>query len=255
LQTQLITLTSDFGTNDGSVMLLKSSISKQLSDVVFTDFSHHIKAFQISHAAYLVSNLYNQFDEGTIHCIFVNVLARKSYELKAAKFKEHYFIGIDNGIFSYLFKNENVEVVSFGKIHESQFFFKHIANSIASLIDLKKTWNNAPKTDYLKLLEQPFKITDESITGWIWMVDDFGNLITNIHRNQIEHIIENKSISISYGYKTLLTTIEANLFDAKPFDPVAYYNQFGYLEIAIRNHNISKLFNLNEGGTIKITYQ
>ncbi|MEN9523856.1 MAG: hypothetical protein RL065_2233, partial [Bacteroidota bacterium] len=255
LQTQLITLTSDFGTNDGSIMLLKSSLSKQLSDIAFTDFSHQIKPFQIAQAGYLVSNLFHQFNEGTIHCVLVNVLDQKTYELKAAKYKEHYFIGVDNGIFSYLFNYENVEMVSFGKLHEAQFFYKHVSNSIASIIESKKNWDTIQKVNYRVLLEHPVHITDESITGCIWLIDDFGNLITNFHRNQIEHIIENKSISISYGYKSLLTKIEANLFDANEYEPVAYYNQFGYLEIAIRNHNISKLFNLNEGGIIKINYQ
>ncbi|MFM2225868.1 MAG: hypothetical protein RJA07_2070 [Bacteroidota bacterium] len=256
MQTQLITLTSDFGTNDGSVMLMKLAISRVLPNVAYTDFSHSIKPFQISHAAYLVDNLYQQFEEGAIHLLMVNVFANRLDELKAVRYKNHLFVAIDNGIFSYLFKDEKVEIVSFGKLHESQFFYQHIAKSIAELIEIKNTkWANSDSNDYKKLLPHPFKITENSITGWIWFIDDFGNLISNIHRNKIEHLIANKKISINYGYKEQLTKIETHLFNVKPYEPVAYFNQFGYLEIGIRNYNISKIFNLKEGDTIKIIFE
>jgi S-adenosylmethionine hydrolase len=164
----------------------------------------------------------------------VNVFANKDFELKAVRYKNHFFVGVDNGIFSYLLKNENAEVITFGNIHEAQFFYQHIAKSITQLTETKNTWNDIPKTDYYKIASTLFEIKEDSIIGRIWMVDEFGNLITNIHRNQIEHIIAGKKINISYGYKALLQSIEANLFDAKGFEPVAYYNQFGYLEIAIK---------------------
>jgi S-adenosylmethionine hydrolase len=256
LQTQLITLTSDFGTNDGSVMLLKLAILKALPNAVFTDFSHSIKPFQISHASYLVDNLFQQFDDGTIHLILVNVYAAIENELKAVRYKNHLFIAFDNGIFSSLFKDEKIEIISLGPIHESHFFYQHMAKAIVDVsTKTNEIWKSNVSNDYKKLLRNKFKITENTITGSVWLVDDFGNLITNIHRNVIEPILTSKKMAINYGYKAELNTISPFIFSAPTYEPVAYFNQFGYLEIAIRNYNLNRLFNINEGDIVTITYE
>ncbi len=109
MQTHLITLTTDFGTTDGSINLLKLQIQKALPTAAFNDLSHQVKPLHIAHAAYLASNLYPHFAAGTLHLILANGLHEKNCELLFAKFKEHYFLSLNNGIFSFKFENENVQ--------------------------------------------------------------------------------------------------------------------------------------------------
>jgi S-adenosyl-L-methionine hydrolase (adenosine-forming) len=255
LQTQLITLTSDFGTNDGSIMMLKLAISKTLPLAAFTDFSHTIKPYNVAHAAYLVANLYPQFDEGSIHLILVNLFATNDNNLLAVKLKGQIFIGVDNGLFDYLINDEFAEIISIGKFHSSHFFYQHIAKCINEISANKNIWLDAKNNTYHRLnTRKEYEVVEQTISGSVWIVNDFGNLITNIHRSKIEHILEGKKIKINFGYKDQIEIISQFINEVSTSNMVAFYNQFGYLEIAIRGYNLSKLFNIKEESIIKITY-
>jgi S-adenosylmethionine hydrolase len=255
LQTQLITLTSDFGTNDGSIMMLKLAITKTLPNAVFTDFSHSVKTFNIAHAAYLVANLYPQFEEGNMHLVLVNLFSTTNNNLLAVKLKGQIFIGVDNGFFDYLLDDEQAEIVSFGKFHSAHFFYHHIAKCISELCTNKAIWAESKINDYHQLNTRiKCTIEPQTISGSVWMVNDFGNLITNIHRNKIEPIIEGKKMSINFGYREQIKVIHQFINDVEISGIVAFFNQFGYLEIAIRGYNLSRLFNIKEESIVKISY-
>ncbi len=253
MQTQLITFTTDFGLTDGSVTLLKLNISNALPQVAFNDISHDIKPLQISHAAYLIENLYPHFPTGSLHLILVNSHHHKDSELIFAKYNGHYFLSPNNGIFNLLFQNKNPEYQIVGNLHDDKNFNLTIAEAIKKF-STSSDFNQLGKT-YLPeqvIFRDSIKKDDNSISGSIWLVDSFGNLITNMHQTVISEFIADKKIEIHFGYKSPLTSIQSHVFDVGTHEPVAYFNQFGYLEIAIRNYNISRIFNLKEGEQIRL---
>ncbi len=253
LQTQLITFTTDFGLTDGSVTLLKLHIAKHLPNIAFNDISHDIKALQISHAAYLIENLYPHFPAASLHVILVNSHHHKNSELIFAKCNEHYFLSPNNGIFNLLFQNKNTEYRKANTLHKNNQFNANIAEAIRLFFDAHE-FNQLGEVYQIEQLNFRDKIKKDAsgIKGTIWLIDSFGNLITNIHRNDLIEMIGDKKIEIHYGYKEPLTAIHSHVYDVDTHEPVAYFNQFNYLEIAIRNYNISRIFNLKEGDSVKI---
>ena len=90
----IITLTTDLGTKDHYVSSIKASILRQLEHANIVDISHHIPAFNIIHAAFVIKNVYNEFPQGSIHIIGVNAETDEHTKHLAVFADGHYFIGI-----------------------------------------------------------------------------------------------------------------------------------------------------------------
>ena len=104
----IITLTTDLGTVDHYVSAVKATIIRQLENVNIIDISHDIPTFNIIHAAFVLKNVYQDFPSGTIHIIGVNTETDKDCSHLIVYANEHYFIGSDNGIFSLILENLDV---------------------------------------------------------------------------------------------------------------------------------------------------
>src|SRR5437870_3047431 len=95
----IITLTTDLGLKDHYVAMLKGKILTSFPAANLVDISHDIQAFNIQQAAFILRNSYAYFPVNTIH--LVNVMAdRKQLRCVLIKYKNHYFAGVDNGLFS-----------------------------------------------------------------------------------------------------------------------------------------------------------
>ena len=67
-----ITLTTDFGTRQGSDTVLHGAIYGIAPDAVITDLSHEIKPQDIREANFVVNNSVFFFPPGTVHVIVVD---------------------------------------------------------------------------------------------------------------------------------------------------------------------------------------
>ena len=82
---KIITLTTDWGTKDHHVGALKGLLYNVFPDVLVVDISHEVPRFSIQQAAYLFSNVYRRFPEGTVHIVAVQNSAGLKSELLAIK--------------------------------------------------------------------------------------------------------------------------------------------------------------------------
>ena len=111
-----ITLTTDFGYKDFSVAITKANIYNNINDVIIVDISHQISPFNTPQAAYILKNSYNSFPEGTIHIIGVESELTPENSHLAMRFNNHYFVGANNGIFSFL-AIKSFKAISIPAIH------------------------------------------------------------------------------------------------------------------------------------------
>src|SRR5690606_22680296 len=107
----IITLTTDLGNSDFYVGMIKGSILSQCPEAVIVDISHEIPVHNIAKAAYTVKHIYDYFPKGSIHIIGISPEASVECAHLAVKFKDHYFIGADNGMFSLIFEEEKAESI------------------------------------------------------------------------------------------------------------------------------------------------
>ncbi|MDY6835119.1 MAG: SAM-dependent chlorinase/fluorinase [Chloroflexota bacterium] len=94
----IISLTTDFGTDDIYVAAMKGIILTINPQVSIVDICHSIKPQNTTQAAFLINSVYKYFPAGTIHVIVVDPGVGSKRRALLVKSPTHSFIAPDNGI-------------------------------------------------------------------------------------------------------------------------------------------------------------
>src|ERR1700709_1949373 len=124
----IITLTTDLGDKDIYQAALKGSILKLLPSVNIVDITNSVAAYNIQQAAFILKNSFHYFPDATVHLIGIDTVFSTSTKYLAIKYKGHYFVGADNGIFSLMFNTEPDEVVEITKLQGLKFLHFPLAD-------------------------------------------------------------------------------------------------------------------------------
>ncbi len=252
---QPITLTTDFGTADGYVGVLKGVILGIAPDCQVIDLSHEIKPWDKAAAAWLIANSYGTFRPGTVHLVVVDPgvgSARRSLLLQA---REGSFIGPDNGTFSRLL--ESIEDATAYELTATKYWRQNVSNTfhardifapvaayLASGVPPELLGRQIDLDSLVKLPEPKLVFAADSIEGEIVYVDRFGNLITNIPADKIP---KNAELSVA-GRRC--GTLEESYSAARVGQPVALIASHGFLEIGINQGSASNFFESAIGTTV-----
>jgi len=264
---KIITLTTDMGLKDYYVAAVKGAIISQLEDVKIVDISHQIAPFDIAQASFVVRNCFNEFPKGTIHIIGVNPFVNEETKHVLIEYKDHYFIGADNGIFSLLFTRQPEKIFElniFEETYNQSFPTKNVFVKAACHIARGGTPEVIGKQIETLQKKQLFRATAESnvIKGTVIYIDSYGNIITNISRKLFYEIKQDRAFKIYLtraGYT--ITKIRKNYNEVPDGEKVALFSSSGYLEIAINRGvegsggGANKLFGLKITDTITIEFE
>ena len=97
----IITLTTDFGPG-AYVGAMKGAILTMHPKTTIIDLSHGVRPFAVLQGAFLLDSAWRSFPVGSVHVAVVDPgvgTDRKAIALKAA---DHFFVGPDNGLFTFL---------------------------------------------------------------------------------------------------------------------------------------------------------
>ncbi|HEY0769730.1 MAG TPA: SAM-dependent chlorinase/fluorinase, partial [Sphingobacteriaceae bacterium] len=83
----IITLTTDLGYKDFYQAALKGSILSQLPNATIIDISHHISAFNIQQAAFVLKNSFHYFPKQTVHLIGIDSVYNENTRYLALKYQ------------------------------------------------------------------------------------------------------------------------------------------------------------------------
>ncbi|MEO9892379.1 SAM-dependent chlorinase/fluorinase [Aurantibacter sp.] len=250
----IITLTTDFGLKDHFVGAIKGAIYKELPDVTIVDISHNIGPFNIQECAYILQNSYKHFPEGTVHIIGVDAEPTPETKHIAVLMDGHYFICADNGIIGLLNSETPPTKIVEIAIHNadssafptSEVFIRvacHIARG-GTLEVVGKPYNNLHE---VRDLAPSVSDGGNKISGVVLYIDNYGNVVTNIHKNFFEAYRKGRDFEIQARTKVLRKIhrkysdiIDYNLDKSKrkgPGELLAIYNSANYIEIAIYKSN------------------
>ena len=98
----IITLTTDLGMKDHYVSAIKGTILSRIPQATIIDISHQIPTYNIQDAAYIIKNAYPNFPKSSIHIIGIKAEQTNQSSHVIVRSDGHFFIGADNGIFSFL---------------------------------------------------------------------------------------------------------------------------------------------------------
>jgi len=256
----IITLTTDWNSEDFYVGLFKGKILSRRIDAKIIDITHKVSTFNTSHAAFIIRNSFIHFPPGTIHVLFVNSEPSETNPFLVVKAHQHYFIGTDNGIFDLILNEKPDIIVKINKkITELNSFsaFDVFADAACDLIEGKEIVTlGEPVESYNRRTPIRATIEDNVINGRVIYIDSYMNAITNITRELFDRVGRNRSFEIyvqSRHYK--ITGINRFYHESPVGELLAIFNSAGLLEIAINSGNAAGLLNLDNNSTIRVEFK
>lgn len=254
----IITLTTDFGIKDHFVGALKGSIYKELADVKIVDISHNVGPFNIQECAYILSNAYKSFPDGTIHIVGVDAEPTRENQHVAVFLDGHYFITANNGVIGLLTSEINpekvVEINIPNPVHGSfpvMDVFVQVACHIArggTLEVVGKPFNGLKE---LRNFLPTVSDNDKRIMGSVIYIDNYGNVVTNIKKKFFEANRKGRDYELS-ARTTKIKQIHNKYSDIINFDLernkrkgagdiLALFNSSDYIELAIYKSDLNSV--------------
>jgi S-adenosyl-L-methionine hydrolase (adenosine-forming) len=185
----MITLLTDFGLADHYVAAMKGVILSICPGVQIVDISHEITAFSIAEGAYTLSQAWKCFPAGTIHVAVVDPGVGSSRLPILAEAGGHFFIGPDNGIFTFVLKEvakstvRHITAIQYFRHPVSDTFhgrdiFAPVAAHLESGVSCSTFGAIIQRAVHLESAK-PEQLSHNLWRGNVLKIDRFGNIITN----------------------------------------------------------------------------
>jgi len=255
---RIITLTSDWGLRDHYTASVKGAIIRQIPDASIIDITHNIAAFDIISASFVVKNSFADFPENTVHILSVITEASIDTPHIVAYYKNHYFIGTDNGIFSLIFDEVPEKIIEIDIIQDSDFFtfptrdiFVKVAAHIFEKNEIDSLGNVRSKLTEKKYIAPV--LVNNVIKGNVLYIDRYENIITNITHTLFKKCTAGKKYSINFRSSNYeINKISQSYNDVDPGEKLALFSTTGFLEIAINQGKAASLLGLFPGDSINV---
>ncbi|MGC2527474.1 MAG: SAM-dependent chlorinase/fluorinase [Candidatus Acidiferrum sp.] len=256
----IITLTTDFGTDDHLVGTLKGVILKINPEVTLVDITHHVTPFDLLDGALSIGAAYSYFPPKTIHMVIVDPGVGTERRPLLVSAQNQYFIAPDNGVLSVIYEREqnNMVVRHANAEHyylqpvSKTFHGRDIFAPVAAW--LSKGWQTPSMgdeiTDYKRFALPKPKSVDGGAKGVVLRIDPFGNLVTNFRAEDLPSEAQNGSgLKLQVGTHAVNRLVET-FAHGKTGEPIAYIGSSGYLEIALNKGNASKTLSVGRGAAV-----
>jgi S-adenosylmethionine hydrolase len=262
LANPIITLTTDYGTNDHLVAVLKGVILRVNPDVNIVDITHAVNPFDLLDGALAIGSSYPYFPPRTIHVVIVDPGVGTERRPLLVSGQNQYFIAPDNGVLSAVFEKEPNFVV---RHLTSEHYFLHPVSRTFHGRDifapvagwLSKNW--APSSmgeeisDFKRFALPRPKEADGVLKGVVMKVDSFGNLITNFRADDLPpDALQSGAVNLQVGTHAVGRLVPTFAV-GNAGEPVAYIGSGGYLEVGVNKGSASKALGIGRGAAVLLT--
>lgn len=259
----VITLTTDFGVNDPFVGVMKGAILSINPMANVIDLSHGIASHNIREAAFTIGMNYKFFPERTCHVVVVDPGVGSRRRPLLVVTERQYFIGPDNGVFSYIYKKEarTLQVLHitadhyFLKSKSSTFQGRDVFAPVAAWLSGGKNIQNFGEviTDY-RAVDLPIPTLEKSvIKGEIIHVDKFGNATTNISQTEVDTLTgQNPEALLTVLLSGKEVPMKMYYGEALDKELHSVINSSEYVEFFVNRGSAAALFNIAIGNPVEI---
>lgn len=246
---RIITFLSDFGSDDWFVAAVKGEILKRAGDIQIIDIAHNVPRFDIRGAAFLLSAVYRNFPEGTVHLAVVDPGVGGDRKPIIVDAQGYLFVGPDNGIFSYIERAgaKVYEIDVKGGVSHTFHARDIFGPAAACLASGEKPDRLGKKCRDLMRFEVRKPIKNAGyVQGEIAYIDHFGNCITNIANDVSIAVVEVAGSVIDVG---------KSYGEAGPEGLVCVKGSIGYYEIASNQGSARELLNACVGMSTRASFR
>jgi S-adenosyl-L-methionine hydrolase (adenosine-forming) len=259
LSNPIITLTTDYGTGDHLVGVLKGVILKVNPDVTIVDITHEVTPFDLLDGALTIASAYPHFPPRTIHVVVVDPGVGTERRPLLVSGQNQYFIAPDNGVLSGVFEKEQ------------NFLVRHLTSEHYFQQPVSKTFHGrdvfAPVAAWLSKHWQPGSMGEEisdfkrfglpkpkegdgGMKGVVLKVDSFGNLMTNFRVEDLPaEAVEKNEVKLQVGPHAI-SRLVPTFASGNAGEAVAFIGSSGYVEIAVNKGNAAKTLGVGRGAPV-----
>jgi S-adenosylmethionine hydrolase len=259
----IITLTTDFGTNDHFVGTMKGVILNIVPEAAIVDISHAVQAFDVLDGALTISQAYSYFPPGTVHVVVVDPGVGTARRPIIASSDGFHFVAPDNGVLSLVYARE--ERIHVRHITSDHYFLQPVSNTfhgrdvfapvaayLAKQVDSHKFGDEIE--DFVKFsAPKPKAVNENQLRGVVLKVDRFGNLITNITPQDSPTLFADPpgAFKIAVG-KREITDIRKTYSEGAPGEVFGILGSMGFLEIAANRGAAAQVLGVGKGTEVNI---
>src|SRR6204780_377128 len=257
----IITLTTDCGTNDHLVGVLKGVILNINPEVNIVDITHSVLAHDVLDAALTISQAAKYCPAKTIHVVVVDPGVGTARRPILVAGDTHYFVAPDNGVLSAIYdQSESLYVWNITSEHyfrqpvSNTFHGRDIFAPVAAW--LSKSWQTASfgeeMTDFVRFAIPKPKTSGNTVKGIVLRTDNFGNLITNLTTEIVPALIApDAKFTIRVG-NAAVTKIVPTFSQGTAGEPFAIIGSSGYVEICVNKGSAARTVGAGRGAEVTV---
>ena len=259
----MITLLSDFGTQDAYVAVMKGVIATIAPDIKTCDLTHEIPPQNILAARFNLTMAYPYFPVDTVHLVVVDPGVGSARLGVAVQFSKGFFVGPDNGLFGGILPA--AALVAAVSLTNSQYWqapqvsqtfhgrdiFAPVAAHLANGVAIEALGDRIDPATLIQPNIAPvtqLRQSPAAYAGSLQYTDRFGNLISNIPAERVPDAPW--QIKIEGGYIQKPIPGRATYSDVPAGALVSLVGSHGWVEIACNGGSAAQMLAASPGLSI-----
>lgn len=262
----LITLLTDFGTQDEYVGVMKGVIAGINPDVRIVDISHSIAPQDVVHGAYVLAAACPFFPAGTVHVAVVDPGVGGARRILAIECGGQRFVAPDNGLVERVLIRQSVTAAV--SVENSLYFLKPVSRTfhgrdifapvsahLAAGLPLAELGPAVDRDSIVSGVVPRCRFsTPVCLEGVVVAADRFGNLMTNIDATTIDRLAQRatgKKLIVDVADKPIGGIVAS--YDCVPrHTPLAVIGSRGLLEISVNSGDAGKALSAGKHDTVRV---
>lgn len=257
----IITLTTDFGLEDGFVGTMKGVILTICPSAQLVDLTHSIPPQNIFAGALALWRAFPYFPAATVHLAVVDPGVGTRRRPIAVRLGEQYLVGPDNGLFTPLYEEAEAKGWPLEIVHltNQRYFLPQVSRTfhgrdIFSPVAAHLA-QGVPLAEFGPFVSDPVRLPlpkpERQPWGWrarIIGIDHFGNLATNVSRTMLG---SSQEILVRLG-RFEIRGLSATYGERAPGELIALMDSEDRLEIAVVNGSAAQFTGAQVGDEVEV---
>ncbi len=256
----IVTLTTDFGVSDHYVACMKGVILQAAPATYLIDVTHQIERHDVVHAAVVLRQVFEYYPRGTIHVVVVDPGVGTTRRLLALQYSGQTILSPDNGIVSLV--HRDMQLMEIRGVENQELFRRHVSSTfhgrdvlapVAGFLASGGAISSVgPPVAQLEILNlpKPVMLSDGGIEGQILYKDTFGNLISNIGRDDLKNCLLRRPQAEVYAGALRIGPVRRTYADVGPGEILALISSSGSLEIAMNQDSAAVRLRVGPGSAV-----
>jgi S-adenosylmethionine hydrolase len=259
-----ITLSTDFGTRQGSQAVLHGVIAQICPEAVVTDHTHEVAPFDVLQGGFLLATNAFWFPAGTVHMIVVDPGVGTERRPIAAEVGSHLFVGPDNGVLSWVFARAEREGWGIHAVHltEPRFWLGAVSSTFHGRDVFAPVAAHlacgVPLEDMGPSIDDPVRLPvpaahreDDAVVGEVIYIDPFGGAICSVRPEDVAHLEAAYDVELC-GAVTERTVRTFGESDLGPDHLIALWDSSGYLLVTENNGVGGRVISPRAGDVVRV---